>query len=509
MKPRIVRLAVALACTVVAAPARATWSIVAADPKTGEVAVGIATCINGSDLEKLCPVIRVGYGGAAHQSVVDATGIFRKITWDQLALGTPPEQILQLIDAVDNKFQQRQIGIVDLGQQAVSFTGNQCAQWAGGVTGALGSIRFAIQGNILTGELVVAAAEAAFLAAEGDLADRLMAAMEAARSMGGDGRCSCSPAAPTSCGSPPPMFEKSAHIGCMIIARIGDVDGICTANQGCVNGSYFMNLNVKGNQSGQPDPVFQLASQFQAWRASWIGRPDHVRSEAWLDEKVLSADGEATATLHVRLRDWQGTALLHGGAAVAAALEPGGAGALAFGAATDHGDGTYTIPVAVAPGTFGSDRVRVTADDGQGPVVLYPFVEVAIAKTAALAGSTAVLSASAGGNLDLALDAGSALAGRSYLVLCSAGSAAPGFDVGTVHVPLALDAALLWSAATCNVAPLIQTCGVLDQNGRAAASVRLGAEHLHGFAPAALAFSFVTTDPLDYAAAPLLVGIIP
>ena len=52
-----------------------------------------------------------------------------------------------------------------------------------------------------------------------------MAAMQAARSMGGDGRCSCSPTLPTSCGSPPPSFTKSAHIAYMMVARAGDTEG--------------------------------------------------------------------------------------------------------------------------------------------------------------------------------------------------------------------------------------------------------------------------------------------
>ena len=42
--------------------------------------------------------------------------------------------------------------------------------------------------------------------------ERFMAGLQAGRALGGDGRCSCSFNDPTSCGVPPPDFEKSAHL---------------------------------------------------------------------------------------------------------------------------------------------------------------------------------------------------------------------------------------------------------------------------------------------------------
>ena len=67
-----------------------------------------------------------------------------------------------------------------------------------------------IQGNILAGDAVVANAEAALIATPGDLSLKVMAAMEAARATGGDGRCSCNQPDPTACGAPPPSFTYSA-----------------------------------------------------------------------------------------------------------------------------------------------------------------------------------------------------------------------------------------------------------------------------------------------------------
>ena len=95
---------------------------------------------------------------------------------------------------------------------------------------------YEIQGNILAGECVVPAIEQAVLETDGDIAEKLMAGMRAARGQGGDGRCSCSQSNATGCGCPPPGFSKSGHIGGIIVARIGDSDDpLCNA-AGCADG---------------------------------------------------------------------------------------------------------------------------------------------------------------------------------------------------------------------------------------------------------------------------------
>ena len=70
------------------------------------------------------------------------------------------------------------------------------------VTGEVGDLSYAIQGNVLVGWLPVLDAETALLNTPGDLATKVMAAMQAARFAGGDGRCSCSNNNPTGCGEP-------------------------------------------------------------------------------------------------------------------------------------------------------------------------------------------------------------------------------------------------------------------------------------------------------------------
>lgn len=240
-RPRLRPLRLALSLAALAgAPgaAQATWSIILIDTRTGEIAVGSATCLTNFDLRDGTPILIPGVGAATAQSFVDSTGQNRVFIRDGLARGTPPQTIITQLASFDGGHQTRQYGIVDIhpvspgGGRAATFSGTGAGQWAGGQTGHFqythgghtGTIVYAIQGNILTGAPVVQQAVLAAMNTDGDLAARLMASMEAARLMGGDGRCSCT-AGPTSCGSPPPTFTKSAHIGYMLIARTGDREG--------------------------------------------------------------------------------------------------------------------------------------------------------------------------------------------------------------------------------------------------------------------------------------------
>jgi hypothetical protein len=223
------RLAAAAGLALGASVADATWSILIVDTRTGEVAVASATCLTNFDLRNGTPVILTEVGGVTAQSFVDPSGFNRTYVRDRLFEGVAPADILAGLATFDAGHQTRQYGIVDLGGpgggRAATFSGTGAGAWAGGQTGRTGDLVYAVQGNVLTGEPVVTAAVAAIQNTPGDLPAKLMAAMEAARAMGGDGRCSCDPGDPTRCGAPPPSFTKSAHIAYLLIARTGDRDG--------------------------------------------------------------------------------------------------------------------------------------------------------------------------------------------------------------------------------------------------------------------------------------------
>lgn len=360
-------LAVVLA---VVGSAQATWSIVIADSETKEVAVGTVTCLNNYDLLAIVPVVVVGKGGAACQASGDFNGIRRPVIWEHLILGTPPEEILEILAEITGH-QSRQYGIADTLGRMVTFTGGSCGQWAGGMVGTDGSLVYAIQGNVLAGECVVTAIEEAILSGEGDVPEKLMAGMWAAFVNGGDGRCSCSPYQPTSCGCPPEEFEKSGHIGGMVVARIGDIDDpLCDAG-GCADGDYFMRLNVAFQNSNQPDPVIQLLWQFEQWRVELIGRPDAIQSAVELDPETIPPNGTATTTMHITLFDWQGQPIYVEIQDVVVEHGPESDGLSSIGEVIDNGDGTFSVEI-TAGTSPGSDRFRVTVDDGIRPVVLMP-----------------------------------------------------------------------------------------------------------------------------------------
>lgn len=208
-----------------AGSASATWSIIIIDTRTGEIAVGSATCLTGFDLRNNTPVLIPEVGAATAQSFVDSTGQNRVLVRDLLVAGVHPNDILTALAGFDSGHQTRQYGIADTMGGTATFSGTGAGAWAGGEVGQIGDLVYAVQGNVLTGEPVVTNAVQAILDTPGDLAAKLMASMEAARAFGGDGRCSCPGGSPTACGAPPPSFNKSAHIAYMLIARAGDTAG--------------------------------------------------------------------------------------------------------------------------------------------------------------------------------------------------------------------------------------------------------------------------------------------
>ncbi len=345
-------------------PAPATWSIVLVDRVTREVAVGSATCVINIDLEDGLPVVRVNRGAAAAQAAYDPTGAYVAIIWNELAVGTDPDAILDLLAIADPGHQTRQYGIVDVFGRAATFSGSSTLAHASGVTGEAGDIVYAIQGNVLTGRGVVDAAEAAILDTPGDMPEKLMAAMEAAYTFGGDGRCSCSTRNPPGCGAPPPSFTKTAHVGFMIVARSGDADGTQCPTY-CASGDYHLNLNVANQVIADPDPVLQLREQFDAWRTENVGVPDAAASLATVTPNRLLNDG-AASVLRVEVLDWQGAAVVDA-ASVVVTHEPDSAGSSQIGAVTALGGGVFEATL-TSGAARGIDRFSVSVTDADGKV---------------------------------------------------------------------------------------------------------------------------------------------
>ncbi len=352
-----------------ATPAAATWVVVLTDTETGEVAIGQATCVSGIDLRSLSAVIVTEHGAATVQAFVDSSGVARATIRNELLAGTPPAQILDVLSATDPQHETHQYCIVDVEGGAATYTGTvaQGSQFAGGQTGQVGTIHYCVAGNVLTGAPVIDQAVQAVINTSGNMADKLMAAMEAARSMGGDGRCSCSPAAPTSCGSPPAAFPRAAINGYLVLARTGDTSDCAM----CAGGSYYLDLNVVNQGAGGPDPVRLLQMLYNAFRADLQNRPDAVHSIVTLDPPALFPDGSSTSAMDVLLLDLDGSPIGVPIDAFTVEQAPASDGVSSIGVPVDNGGGSYsvTITAGLMPGV---DRFEISADDGMRPVILMP-----------------------------------------------------------------------------------------------------------------------------------------
>lgn len=365
-----------VAAAVLAPAVPATWSIVAVNTRTGEVCIASATCLSDLDLQLLTPVLRVGVGGACAQSAGDSTGFNRTRIWNGLIAGWSPEEILAELSTQDGGFQVRQYGIVNMADEPVTFSGTFDGQAYYGVARVIDDVRYAIQGNVLTGIQVITNAEEAFLATEGDLGQKVMAAMEGARVFGGDGRCSCNESAPTWCGCPPPPFEYSAYTAFWVLARIGDVDDDACPTQGCIGGQYFGNLNVVSGFDG-PEPVLLLEEQYAAWRAERAGRVDQLRTTVTPSAGGLPPDGRTELTVDVVMQDLDGVAVVDPTATISIQRFYGGPPvAKVIGV------------VQVSPGHFrytfragrhsGEGRWRLTAHQGGNEVLLWPELVIPV-----------------------------------------------------------------------------------------------------------------------------------
>ena len=365
---RTVVILLVLIVVMSAQPIGATWSIVAADSETQEVVVASATCVENLDLKVYLPVVVVGRGGGSAQGFIDNTGQRRQIIWNGLLTGLTAQEIIDLLAALPGS-DNHQHGVAETTHgTAGSITGASMGAYSGGIAGYFGTVRYAIQGGALTGSPVIAMAESALINTPGDLPAKIMAAMEAARSMGGDGRCSCDPADPTGCGSPPPSFEKAAHQGFIVVSRYGDSDDLVCNNTGCADGDYFMDFNVAYQGAADPDPVFQLQNIFDATRLDLLGRPDAIASNVSIT-KVTPPSGQWL--LRVELNDWQGALLGQSVPTFTIEHAPWSDQVTTIGAITDVGDGSYEV-ILTETGQLGVDTFLITADDGIRPVTLPP-----------------------------------------------------------------------------------------------------------------------------------------
>ncbi|MBI3747184.1 MAG: DUF1028 domain-containing protein [Chloroflexi bacterium] len=157
-----------------------TYSIVARDPRTGELGVAVQSRWLASGA--VVPWARPGVGAVATQSFVDVR--YGPAGLELLATGMPPEAALARLLGNDPDPGVRQVGMVDGGGRTAVHTGADCVAAAGHATGD----GVTVQANMMERATVWPAMLEAYEQAAGDLADRLMAALRAAEAEGGDVR---------------------------------------------------------------------------------------------------------------------------------------------------------------------------------------------------------------------------------------------------------------------------------------------------------------------------------
>jgi uncharacterized Ntn-hydrolase superfamily protein len=157
-----------------------TYSIVALDPDTGEL--GAAVQSHWFSVGSLCTWARPGVGAVATQSVVEPAHGPHAL--DRLAAGEDAQAALDGVLATDELAAVRQVGVVDARGGVAVHTGADCIPEAGQATGE----HWTCQANMMARATVPDAMSAAFTASSGDLAERLMTALEGAEAEGGDVR---------------------------------------------------------------------------------------------------------------------------------------------------------------------------------------------------------------------------------------------------------------------------------------------------------------------------------
>ena len=155
-----------------------TYTLIARCPRTGGFGIGIATY--SLAVGSKCPVIATGLGAITTQAFVNPT--FKAFGLRLLGDGHPAQQTLKLLKEADPDIAYRQIAIVDRWGAVACHTGAKTRPWTGHCIGD----GFVALGNVLKGEGVIAAMAQAFAVSEGgDLAERILRAIESGRNAGG------------------------------------------------------------------------------------------------------------------------------------------------------------------------------------------------------------------------------------------------------------------------------------------------------------------------------------
>ncbi len=157
-----------------------TWSILVRDPATGAIGAAVATRFFA--VGALCIHVEGGVGALATQALINP--MYAVHGMPRLRAGEAPEAIATALLGGDAGRETRQLHILDAQGRIAQHTGCDCVAWCGSIRGT----DVSVAGNMLAGPEVVQRTLAAWEASSGDMAARLLTALEAGEAAGGDKR---------------------------------------------------------------------------------------------------------------------------------------------------------------------------------------------------------------------------------------------------------------------------------------------------------------------------------
>ncbi|MFZ5946730.1 MAG: DUF1028 domain-containing protein [Stygiobacter sp.] len=159
-------------------PLAHTYSIVAIDPETGDM--GVAVQSHWFSVGTIVSWGEAGVGVIATQSFVNAS--FGPHGLELLKSGLTAKEVLDKLISEDEGREFRQLAILDAKGNVAAFTGKNCIQPAGHITGK----GYSVQANLMMNDKVWPAMSKAFENSKGSFAERILDALDAAQKVGGD-----------------------------------------------------------------------------------------------------------------------------------------------------------------------------------------------------------------------------------------------------------------------------------------------------------------------------------
>ena len=155
-----------------------TYSIVARDPDTGQL--GVAVQSHWFSVGPLVAWAESGVGAVATQSFIDPN--YGPLGLELMKAGRTAQEAMDALVNTDEGKDVRQVGMIDKDGNTAVFTGNSTIPYAGHKMGK----NYSVQANLMEKSTVWDAMAHAFESSEGDLAEKLLVALEAAQNEGGD-----------------------------------------------------------------------------------------------------------------------------------------------------------------------------------------------------------------------------------------------------------------------------------------------------------------------------------